>query len=236
MNTTQREGRVRALSAPLEVVTFDIYRNIHKGIRGELFDITSAAGSADPNDEVATRALAQRFTGLVALLEGHAAHEDRYLAPLIQRQSVPLASTIVQDHGALEGQLHQLGEVIQRLPSAKPARRLATHRFYLGLASFTADYLEHQAVEELEVMPALATGYTVQELLKVNAEILAAIPPDTMTATLSLLLPAMNVEDRTEMLAGIRASAPPEAFAGVLGLARGVLAPADYAALAARVA
>jgi len=45
----------------------------------------------------------------------------------------------------------------------------------------------------------------------------------------------MNIEDRTEMLRGIKASAPAPAFAGALDLARGVLTPADYAALAERV-
>jgi hypothetical protein len=57
-----------------------------------------------------------------------------------------------------------------------------------------------------------------------------------MAASLSLLLPAMNVDDRTELLAGMKAAAPPEGFAGVLGLARAVLPPADFAALASRVA
>jgi hypothetical protein len=50
-------------------------------------------------------------------------------------------------------------------------------------------------------MPTLATGYTLEELLRVNGQILADIPPDTMAATLSLLLPAMNTEDRADMLA-----------------------------------
>jgi hypothetical protein len=54
--------------------------------------------------------------------------------------------------------------------------------------------------------------------------------------TMSLLLPAMNVEDRTEMLAGVKATAPAPAFAGILGIARRVLAPADYEVLARRVA
>ncbi|MDX2019737.1 MAG: hypothetical protein SF187_05805 [Deltaproteobacteria bacterium] len=36
--------------------------------------------------------------------------------------------------------------------------------------------------------------------LHVNAKILAEIPPETMAASLSLLLPAMNVDDRVEML------------------------------------
>jgi hypothetical protein len=54
-------------------------------------------------------------------------------------------------------------------------------------------------------------------------------------ATLALLLPAMNVEDGTEMLIGLKATSPPEVFAGVLDLARAVLAPADDAALAERL-
>jgi iron-sulfur cluster repair protein YtfE (RIC family) len=235
MNTTRKEGRVWALSAPLEVVTFDIYRNIHKGIRAELFGVTGAAGSVDPQDERAVGALTQRVRGLVTLLDGHAAHEEQFLTPLIQRQSGSLASAITDDHGALEGQIHQLASALETLPSGGPARRLAVHRFYLGVASFTSAYLEHQAAEELDVMPALATGYTVGELSKVNDAIVSHIPPEAMAASLSLLLPAMNVEDRTEMLAGVKASAPAPAFAGILGIARSVLAPADYEVLATRV-
>jgi iron-sulfur cluster repair protein YtfE (RIC family) len=234
MINKREEGRVWALSAPLEVVTFDIYRDIHKGIRAELFGVTTAAGSVDPHDDEAIAALLQRFRALVGLLDGHADHEDRYLAPLIQRQSGVLAAAISQDHGALEGQLHQLASTLENISSSKSERRRATHRFYLGVASFTSAYLEHQSVEELEVMPALATGYTVEDLLRVNAEILAEIPPETMTASLSLLLPAMNVDDRIEMLAGIKATAPPQGYAAILGLARAVLPPADYATLAER--
>lgn len=233
MINTQKEGRVWALNAPLEVVTFDIYRDIHKGIRAELFGVTTAAGNVDPHDGTAIASLLQRFHALVGLLDGHAAHEDRYLTPLIQRQSGALAGAITQDHRTLEAQLHQLASTLQNVPSSRSEQRLAVHRFYLSMASFTSDYLEHQALEELEVMPALAAGYTVQDLLHVNAEILAEIPPETMAASLSLLLPAMNVDDRVEMLSGIKATAPPQGFAAVLGLAAAVLPPADYAALAA---
>jgi hypothetical protein len=49
------------------------------------------------------------------------------------------------------------------------------------------------------------------------------------------MLPAMNLDDRFEMLAGMRASAPPEAFEGVYGLAGSVLESADFAALSQRL-
>jgi hypothetical protein len=52
---------------------------------------------------------------------------------------------------------------------------------------------------------------------------------------LALMLPAMNVCDRVELLAEIRAHAPAEAFAGVMVLAGQVLSAAEVAELAERV-
>ena len=45
----------------------------------------------------------------------------------------------------------------------------------------------------------------------------------------------MNIDDRTELLGGMQAGAPPEVFAGVWRLGQSVLEPADYTALAARL-
>jgi hypothetical protein len=65
--------------------------------------------------------------------------------------------------------------------------------------------------------------------------IVGSIPPDQMAASLALMLPALNVDDRTELLGGMREGAPPEVFEGVWGLAGSVLAERDHAALAARL-
>jgi hypothetical protein len=56
-----------------------------------------------------------------------------------------------------------------------------------------------------------------------------------MARSLAFMLPAMNVDDRVEMLTGMRMGAPAEAFAAVTGLARSVLDPADYSSLALRL-
>ena len=51
----------------------------------------------------------------------------------------------------------------------------------------------------------------------------------------ALMLPAMNVEDRVELVGGMREGMPPEVFAGVWGLIEGVLAVDDFRQLAARL-
>ena len=84
-------------------------------------------------------------------------------------------------------------------------------------------------------MPALEKAIGVDAVLGLHMAIVSSIPPDEMARSLSFMLPAMNVDDRVEMLTGMRMSAPSEAFAAVTGLARSVLEPTDYSSLANRL-
>jgi hypothetical protein len=236
MTATEFAG-AEAQTAPLETVIVDGYRDIHKGIRNELFGVTFALGSVDPESGDAVARTAGRFRELVKLLISHAEHEDEFIQPLIELHAPRLAEVISRDHPALEGKLACLEVLADRAVDAtRPARRLDVHRWYLGMASFTAEYLQHQAFEEMEVMPALSQVMTPEQLVAVNQAIVASIPPDETAFALSLMLPAMNVEDRVELLGGMQAGAPPEVFAGVLGLAESVLDGTDYAAVATRLA
>jgi hypothetical protein len=56
-----------------------------------------------------------------------------------------------------------------------------------------------------------------------------------MARALALMLPAMNVDGRAELLDGMRAGAPAEVFEGVWRLAGSVLEPADVTTLARRL-
>ena len=49
------------------------------------------------------------------------------------------------------------------------------------------------------------------------------------------MIPAMNVDDRAELLGAMQHDAPPEAFDAVWGLTQSVLTVADFRALAARL-
>ena len=49
------------------------------------------------------------------------------------------------------------------------------------------------------------------------------------------MIPAMNVEDRVELVGGMKATMPPEIFAGTWSLIESVLSPADAKQLATRL-
>jgi hypothetical protein len=217
-------------------VALDLYRDIHKGIRSELFAATSTAASLDPADGVGRGALARHVYDVVALLTSHAEHEDGAIQPALEAHLPDLAAQVEAEHEALEARMEDLQDLANEaaaLTSADPRFRL--HRLHLELASFTGAYLAHQDVEERVIMPALEEAIGVEAVVGIHQAILGAIPPDEMSRSLALMLPAMNIDDRTEMLGGMQAGAPAEVFEGVWGLAASVLDPCEMAALATRL-
>lgn len=224
------------ITAPYAAVTLDLYRDIHKAIRAELFAVTSSAGRIDPAQGIARAALATHVGDVVGLLVEHAEHEDATIQPALEVHLPDLAERIEVDHLTIEARMSDLKEMAAEaaaLAVVDPATKI--HRLYLALAAFTSDYLEHQDVEERVVMPALEAAVGVEEVVAIHQAILASIPPDEMARALALMIPAMNIDNRVELLGGMRANAPAEVFEGVWGLAGSVLEPSDFSALAARL-
>lgn len=218
------------------LVMFDLYRDIHKGIRAELFAVTTAAGSLDPSDAFGWMAFAEHVGSVERTLSAHAEHEDTHIDPVLREHLPELAADVVAQHHVLEGSFTGIAEIARAGSGAPDSdRRRLAHLAYLQLASFTSAYLAHQAVEEAVIMPALEQAVGVDAVIGIHAAIVGSIPPDEMAQTLTMMFPAMNLDDRVELLAGMRATAPAEVFDGVAGLARSVLSPADFAAVAGRL-
>ncbi|MGZ4677078.1 MAG: hemerythrin domain-containing protein [Acidimicrobiia bacterium] len=219
-----------------ELVAVDTYRDIHKGIRADLFALTGDAGRIDPSCAADVGALAAHVDATVAFLVTHAEHEDAHVGPAMAELLPDLAATIERDHAVLEGRLVDLqawaGDAVT---SPAGATRGAVQRLYVELASFTSAYLAHQDLEERIVAPELHRVLGAEGVLAIHQAIIASIPPDEMATSLAIMLPAMNNDDRTELLGGMQAGAPPEVFAGVWSLAGSVLEPRDVAVLARRL-
>jgi len=218
------------------MVALDLYKDIHKGIRADLFSVTGRAGSLDPTDAAGRAALAEAVRFSVDLLVSHAEHEDRVIQPVLEVERPDLAEVIAADHHGLEPRMDglvALAGTVAEVDGADARRWL--HALYLDLALFTGDYLRHQETEERVVMPALEAALGFEAVLGLHTAIVSSIPPDEMASSLAVMLPAMDIDDRAELLGGMRASAPAEVFEGVWALAGTVLTPADHASLGARL-
>jgi hypothetical protein len=214
----------------------DLYRDIHKGIRTELFAVMELAGRTDGADPSDRAALADHVRAVHEVLEIHAKKEDTHLDPVLREHLPELAEHIEADHHALEARFEGIAELAAALldPTAA-SMRAEVHHLYLELSAFSGTYLLHQDEEERVVMPAVAAALGPEAVLALHQQIVGSIPPDEMARSLAMMLPAMNIDDRTEMLGGMRQGAPAEVFDGVWSLAASVLAPADHAALGARL-
>jgi hypothetical protein len=224
------------ITAVTPQVALDLYRDIHKAIRTELFAVTTEAGSLDAAQAMGRAALAGHVGAVVDLLITHAEHEDGAIQPVLEAQLPDLAERIEGDHHALEATMADLREMATEVAAlSAPDPRARVHRLYLALGAFTSEYLVHQDVEERVVMPALQQAVGVEAVGAIHGAILSSIPPEEMGRSLALMIPAMNIDDRAELLGGMRAGAPAEVFTGVWGLAQSVLDPADAVDLAQRL-
>jgi len=219
-----------------ELVAVDTYRDIHKGIRADLFDLTGSAGRIDPSCPGDVADLARHVDQTVDFLVVLAAHEDDHLVTVMSELLPDLNATIQRDHAVLEARLEDLQGWARNAVGAREGEtRGEVQRLYIELASFTSAYLAHQDLEERVVAPELHRVIGPEAVLAIHQAIIASIPPDQMAASLALMLPAMNNDDRTEMLGGMQAGAPPEVFAGVWSLVGSVLEARDVTVLARRL-
>jgi hypothetical protein len=233
---TTTELPTASLDREFRLAAVDLYRDIHKGIRAELFAVTTTAGSIDPTSAGDRAALADHVASIQRVLESHAHHEDAVIDPVLAEHEAALAEAIAADHDRLESHFARLaGAAVELVHAPYDDSRRLGHRLYLELAKFTSDYLAHQDCEERVVMPALERAIGPAGCGALHGAIVGSIPPDELARSLAFMLPAMNVDDRVEMLSGIRLAAPTEAFEAVVGLSRSVLTPVDAAALSARL-
>ena len=152
------------------------------------------------------------------MLEGHAEHEDKAIQPALEANLPDLAARIEADHelvSAREIGLMALADSSVESPQVFALR--AVHRLYLELADFTGVYLAHQDVEERLVLPALERAIGPEAVEDIHRAIVSSIPPDQMARSLAVMLPAMNIDDRADMLGGMRAGAPASDLRGSLG-------------------
>lgn len=214
---------------------WDLYREIHKAMRYALFGVTTRAGATDPADAAAVQALVDEWRAVSFVLDGHHGHEDEHLDPLVRQHAAPLRDELEAGHArsdaAFAGIEAQVAAVSATSSADRPGLLLDLH---LDLADATADYLGHLRFEEARVMPALNAAMGDDELEAVTNAIRGSVPPDDMCTFIRYMVPAMNLDERVDMLGGMYAGAPPEIFDMFRGAAEACLPADEFRALATR--
>lgn len=211
----------------------DLYAPIHKGLRLALSDLLVRLGQADFADEAAAAALLAGLRRQLVLSASHLHHEEVEIHTALEARAPGATLTLEADHDHHRRAFVTLEAAIAAVEAAPPAERAGPARaLYLAFSQFVAADFAHMAEEELVVLPLLQRLFDDEELIAIEARIVAAIPPEKTMQYLALMVPAMNPIERAQFLAFVRAGAPAEAFDAILDSAvRPTLAPAEYEAL-----
>lgn len=214
-------------------VQVDLYREIHKGLRLALFDLISVAGALDTADVGSVEAFTGLFGDVDMMLQTHHTHEDgAALGALIRDHATSVVNVIEEAHETSENRLLELRSMVASLAGGVDNAR----EIYDAVVTFTADYLGHMDVEEKQVMPLLHASVPGEELMAITMAIRTSVPPPDMCVFLRYMLPAMNLDERTATLGGMKAGAPPEIFNLFWGVAERSLPPSALEAVADRLA
>jgi hypothetical protein len=210
----------------------DLYAGIHKALRLMMARTLSTVGSTDPGDAGEVAATLRLVGRLLDLCELHVKDENEFVHPALERAQPGSAARIADEHVHHAEAIADLRDLAGLAADSQGTPRAAAlGRLYRALALFVADNLQHMHVEETAHNALLWAHYRDDELQAIENDIVASIAPQVMALALHWFIPALNAPERAGMLSGMRAGMPPEAFLGVLEIARATLAPLDHAKL-----
>jgi hemerythrin-like domain-containing protein len=230
-NTLDETEQTAGTTAPTPGV--DLYREVHKGLRRALSEVVDVMGALDVADAEAVASLRARFADLDMMLTTHHAHEEigRLGELIAEHVDADIARSIQDAHDWSDAALADLRNRVARLQSDHDAAAL-----YDAAVEFVAGYLAHMNDEEHVVMPALNAGADPEELGRIVMQIRMSVPPPEMCTFLRYMLPAMNPDERTTTLGGMKMGAPPEVFDMFWSSAERSLTKRDLAAVEASIA
>lgn len=215
----------------------DMYATPHRALRYMLSNLLVAFGRTTFADPVEAGTVVAGLTVVLWACEGHIAHEDHHLRPILARRAVNATATLDDEHGEHGQQVAELRAIASSLRDASTpeARTAMGHMLYLRFSVFVAETLAHMAYEERVVQPLLDRLCTADELRSVEDAIVRSIPPLDMIVWLRAMVPASDRETRAKLLEKVRAEAPRDVFQSFLSEVRLLLREEDRADLAERL-
>jgi hypothetical protein len=213
----------------------DLYGTVHKALRARLFDLGTELDRCDFANTLEVAVALSAYRRAMGFVHEHHQHEEHFIEPALRTCGADIAGAITTQHSGAQASLAELDDIAATIERSPEARRGAGAQLCARYRAFLADYLDHMDYEETAVNRAMWATFTDQELIDLRGRLQASIPLPRFIEWLEILLPAINVEERTAMLRGIKTSAPEPAFLAVTALASRVLGPTAWDAVRERL-
>ncbi len=187
---------------------YNVFNNIHKGLRAMLFSIQMKLQQTDSASPEAATIIAE-LEKVLYYYDEHADHEDKYILAHILQQEPQIAKALEEDH-VID---HQLSEKLRTMlgnwknAAAGDKQEAASATFY-ALNAFIAFNLYHMNKEETELLPLLWKHFSDAEIIGMEQEIIANINPETLMEESRWMMRSISNTEIQEWLGGVKAGAP----------------------------
>ena len=230
METTQ--------AAAANSARFDIYCNVHKGLRAFMSDTLMRVARMNPDDPGERDPVLFHVRQLLEILDAHIEHENEHVHPAIEARCAGASQQIAGEHESHRQAIARVEARLEAISNARQrqARGAAALALYRELALFIGENFEHMEMEESMHNSALWAAYTDDEIHLIHQRLLSAVDPAQMAVFLRWIVPNLSHPERCEMLGGMQQGMPPEAFEQVLELVRSHLGTRDWGKLSSALA
>lgn len=202
----------------------DIYTKVHKGLRKALYDLSYSACRTNYSDDYEVENLSKLFDEVIRFLEEYIKNEKLFLLPLLEKKLPGSTFTEREKHSEIEAKIEILKRNFESLAASSYIEKKFKGEIFCQIINeFMTDYLNHMQAEELETTILIYEYCSYEELKNTLRIIISSISPVDIIMMLRYIIPALNTDERVELIERIKQTAPKPAFNAVIVLAQSVL-------------
>jgi predicted ester cyclase len=212
-----------ALRQPTEGTDrFDLYAQVHKGLRAFMCDTLVSFGGMDADDNQQAKECLDQLGELLDFCAGHIDKENHFVQAALEARHPGTTLRLAEEHVSHTASMEQLRSRAHffACASSSSSRRRAAGQLYRALATFVAENLAHMELEEAQCNASLWAAFSDSELVEMHGQLVAATSPAHMVLSARWIVPNLSSVEREALLAGVRPSMPAPAFNGLLDLIR----------------
>jgi hypothetical protein len=225
-------------TAPPDTDRFDIYHDIHKGLRACLFATQAAVARADLQDAAEVDTAVSALHEMLDFCTGHVVHENEFVHTAMEARRPGSAEATAADHPGHEAEIAELRRLCDAFGRGKlmAERRALWNALQRKLAQFIGENLTHMEVEESHNNAVLQSAYSDAELIELHDRLVASLQPAELAMNMRWMLIGLAHEERLRLLQAVQADAPAPVLDVMLNIARDNLSGRDWEKLAAGLA
>jgi len=199
----------------------DAIMAFHNAFRKDIAGIDAEALAWARGEHEATAGL-DRYRFFNEILVWHASGEEAVVFPLLEREAPLLAEPYIQDHHGLDAAYERLDAAVGAGDALEAARATAAFKFHLDI---------HLAKEDSQVYPLIKRLVHLPEERGAVGTMSGMVPRERFPEVIAWIFPLLGPTDRQNLVEVFQMLMPPEVFAPVKGLIKGVVGDDDWAAL-----